>query len=317
MLTGQVFDIQRFSIHDGPGIRTTVFLKGCPLSCLWCHNPESRDTRPEIFFTPDRCVGCGFCVGACVHSGHHIENGIHSYDRSACIRCGACTRECYPQALEVTGKEMTVEQVLAEVIKDQPFYENSGGGLTLSGGEPMMQFEFTRAMLQAAKASGLHTCMETSGYAITERMLAVQPLIDLFLYDIKETDPAKHRQYTGVDNDRILANLRALHAAGCAIFLRLPIVPGLNDRPDHFDNAAQLTRELPNLRGVEIMPYHRLGISKQTRLGTSAESILDIPAPAAATVGQWVVSMRQRGVQVSMPDAIWPVTPAPSIIPQA
>jgi pyruvate formate lyase activating enzyme len=193
---------------------------------------------------------------------------------------------------------MSVEEVLAEVKKDQPFYESSGGGMTISGGEPMLQFQFATELLEAARSNGLHTCLETCGQTTTTMILAVQPLTDLFLFDIKETDNARHRQYTGAGNDRILTNLRAVHAAGGAILLRLPIVPGLNDRSDHFEAVAQLTRELPHLLGVEIMPYHRLGISKQARLGASPNQSLDIPAPSAATVAQWAHSLRQLGVHV-------------------
>ena len=239
-----------------------------------------------------------FCVNTCERDGHRFESGVHVFDRSACIRCGACTKECYSQALEMTGKEMTEEEVMDEVKRDEPFYESSGGGITVSGGEPMMQFEFAMAILQAAKAGKLHTCMETCGYATTGRMLAVQPLTDLFLYDLKETDNTRHRHYTGVSNERILANLRTLHDSGSAILLRLPIVPGLNDRPDHFEAVARLTRELPHLMGVEIMPYHRLGVGKQSRLAPRAESIPDIPAPSHDTVEQWAHAIRQLGVRV-------------------
>jgi pyruvate formate lyase activating enzyme len=290
---GFVFDIQRFSIHDGPGIRTTVFLKGCPLSCLWCHNPESQDPKPEIFFTASKCIGCLFCARMCERGGHRFADGKHVFDRSGCIRCGSCTRECYPQALEVAGKEMTAEEVIAEVKKDLAFYERSGGGMTLSGGEPLMQFEFTKAILEAAKAAGLHTCLETCGYATPERVMAVRPLTDLFLYDIKETDSVRHREYTGVSNDRILANLSALSAAGAKIVLRCAVVPGLNDRPDHFAAVAKLAEALAGVQAIDVLPYHPLGTSKSLRLD-KASRLAGLPTPSDETVGGWVAVIQRN-----------------------
>lgn len=291
MPKGLVFDIQRFSIHDGPGIRTTVFLKGCPLSCLWCHNPESQDPKPEIFFTASKCIGCLFCARMCERGGHRFEDGVHVYDRSECIRCGDCTRECYPQALEVAGKGMTVDEVVAEVRKDQPFYETSGGGMTLSGGEPLMQFGFTKAILEAAKEARLHTCLETCGYAKQERMLEVHPSVDLFLYDVKETDSGKHREYTGVPNDMIMANLSALSAAGARIVLRCAIIPGLNDRPDHFAAVARLAEELNGIQAVDVLPYHPLGTSKTQRLG-KIPRLAETPTPSDSTVRAWVEAIQ-------------------------
>jgi len=291
MTKGLVFDIQRFSIHDGPGIRTTVFLKGCPLSCLWCHNPEGQDAKPEIFFTANKCIGCLFCVRMCERKCHRIEDGVHVYDRRACLRCGACTRECYPQALEVAGREMTVAEVIAEVRKDQAFYDNSGGGMTVSGGEPMLQFAFTKALLEAGRRAGLHTCLETCGYATTEKILAVQPLTGLFLYDIKETDSARHREHTGVSNDKILANLSALSAAGAAIVLRCAIVPGLNDRSDHFAAVAKLADNLNGVQAVDVLPYHPLGTSKAQRLGKKPP-LTAVPSSSDETVGGWVAAIR-------------------------
>jgi pyruvate formate lyase activating enzyme len=287
---GLVFDIQRFSIHDGPGIRTTVFLKGCPLSCPWCHNPESQDAKPEIFFTASRCIGCLSCVRLCARKSHRIENGTHVFDRTSCLRCGDCARECYPQALEVAGRPMTVEDVITEVRKDQAFYNHSGGGLTVSGGEPMVQFEFTKAVLAAARSVGLHACLETCGFTTRERMLEVRPLVDLFLYDVKETDAARHREYTGVPNDGILANLSALNAAGAAIVLRCAIIPGLNDRPDHFAAVARLAEDLSGVRAVDVLPYHPLGTSKAQRLGRMP-SLPDVRSPLDETVGLWVTAI--------------------------
>ena len=297
-ITGQIFEIQRFCIHDGPGIRTTVFLQGCPLRCLWCHNPEGMARKPLLSFLAEKCIGCGFCFTACPRHGHSMVEGKHELKREDCVACGQCAEKCYAGALETVGREISVGDALAEVLKDRPFYETSGGGMTLSGGEPLLQIEFTEALLRQAKEAGLHTAIETCGYADPERFRRVLPHVDLFLYDVKETDGARHVQFTGVPMERIVTNLRALHATGAAIQVRLPIIPGLNDRPDHFAKIAELARELPNLLGFEIMPYHRLGTSKLKRFGIEDATLTDVPAPDPQTVASWVLALRDQGVKV-------------------
>jgi len=296
-LTGRIFDIQRFSIHDGPGIRTTVFMKGCPLRCIWCHNPESISTRLQLSFVPDRCIGCGHCFRCCPNGAHRMEGDRHVLDRALCKSCGACAEQCYAGALELVGRDATVGDVLDEVLRDKPFYDTSGGGLTLSGGEPLLQIDVAEALLAGAKEHGLHCSIETCGYADFAAIERLLPHTDLFLYDIKETDPARHVEYTGVTNERIVANLHALHDAGATILLRLPIVPGLNDRPDHFQNIALLAQGLPRLLAVQIMPYHRLGTSKQERLGMEP-SLPETAAPDKETVAGWNATLRKLGVRV-------------------
>lgn len=292
MRHGVVFDIQRFAIHDGPGIRTTVFLKGCPLHCLWCHNPESQDPRPEIFFNPGKCIGCRACELACEQGAHTFEPdldlplGLHRFNRDACIRCGECTLECYAQALEISGASMSVEEVLAQVVKDRAFYQTSGGGMTLSGGEPLAQAEFTRALLREARTAGLHTVVETSGCGQTAHYLEILPDVDLFYFDFKESDPERHRQATGISNTLILHNLSVLDQAGAEIVLRCPIIPGLNDRADHFEAIGRLASQYPHVKAVHILPYHPLGTSKSQRLGKAVA--LDIKRPAEEHVRAWV-----------------------------
>jgi glycyl-radical enzyme activating protein len=292
-MVGIVSEIQKFSIHDGPGIRTTVFLKGCPLRCRWCHNPESHEKGVEISYLPERCILCGYCARVCPEHCHRIEDGKHLFDRTRCARCGLCTKECYAKGLETIGREMTVEKVLAEALKDRAFYENSGGGITLSGGEPMLQFEFTKALLLAARREGLHTVIETCGFAPTERYREIQPAVDLFYFDIKETDSAKHREFTGVPNEQIVENLRMLDAAGARIVLRCPVIPGLNDREDHFAAVAALAETLENLLEIHVMPYHRLGAAKSQRIGKKY-AMPDVAMPEEAAVKQWLVALRSR-----------------------
>ena len=293
MQVGMVFDIQRFAIHDGPGIRTTVFLKGCPLNCLWCHNPESQSPGVEILFSPEKCISCRYCESVCAHGGHFFNTEVHIFDRTNCIRCGDCTQECYANALELVGKEMRTDEVLDEVLKDQVFYQTSGGGLTLSGGEPMQQFEFVLALLDEAKKVGLHTCIETSGCSTTKRFLAVQPFVDVFYFDVKETNPELHRKYTAVDNTEIFENLYALDAAGAQIVLRCPIIPGLNDRTDHLEGIVHLANQLKHVTAIHILPYHNLGTSKSQRLGEEPR-LKNVSRPEQQQVDAWVALIRSK-----------------------
>ena len=293
MSQGLVFDIQHFAIHDGPGIRTTVFLKGCPLHCLWCHNPEGQDPSVQIFFSPEKCIGCRSCEQVCARGLHRFIEGSHTYDRPGCTGCGDCTIECYSRALEVCGQWMTVEQVMDAVLADREFYHNSGGGITLSGGEPVQQFAFTRDLLRAARQAGLHTCLETSGCGSPERYQEIAPEVDLFLYDIKETDPERHRQYTGITNRQILDNLHLLDRAGAAVLLRCPVIPGLNDREDHFAAVADLANHLRHLVEVQVLPYHPLGTSKSQRLGRD-NPLAEIPRPEEDQVRAWFDAIQAR-----------------------
>ena len=296
---GTIFDVQRFSIHDGPGIRTTVFLKGCPLRCRWCHNPESMSVRPLVSFVAERCIGCGYCFRRCPRGAHVMRDGRHELDRAACAACGSCTEECYAGALERIGRTATVGEALAEVLRDKPFYETSGGGLTVSGGEPLAQIEFTAALLRRAKAEALHTCVETSGFADYACFERIRPLVDLFLYDIKEMNPAHHQEWTGVPNDRILANLERLVGSGAAVRLRLPLIPGYNTRADHFAAVAALVQRLPGRVEADVLPYHRLGESKVGRMGLEAAGRAQTEMPAKEQLAEWIRRLVELGVPVA------------------
>lgn len=285
-----VFNIQKFSVNDGPGIRTTVFLKGCMLNCLWCHNPESKARHPQVMLTPRLCVGCGSCLTACPQGLHSFgENGAHQIDRSRCTACGSCADACVG-ALEICGKPMTVEEILTEVRKDEAFYRHSGGGMTVSGGDPLFHPAFTLALLRGAKEVGLHTCVETSGHARWEDLEALLPYVDIFLWDVKETDSARHKQFTGVGNERILENLHKLDAAGAKTVLRCPIIPGCNDRPEHFAAIAALANELTGVLHIDVEPYHPLGKSKSEALGESY-ALGDLGFPEDATVKEWIATI--------------------------
>jgi len=265
---GRVFDIQHYAVHDGPGIRTIVFLKGCPLRCPWCCNPESHEARLELRHVADRCLVCGRCVASCPAGAIRIEAGRHAIDRSACPACGApCAAACPESALERVGSEMTVAEVVARVDADRDFYRNSGGGVTFSGGEPLAQPEFLAAAARACRERGLHTAIETSGCAAEPTFRSIAPLVDLFLFDVKVVDRQRHEALTGADNSLILANLAHLASTRPGdVIVRLPIIPGCTDDQTNLDAVAALMRDLGLMR-LELEPYHPFGSGKYEALG--------------------------------------------------
>jgi glycyl-radical enzyme activating protein len=290
---GIVFDIQRCALNDGPGIRTAVFLKGCRLHCLWCHNPESRKADPEPFFTRRKCAYCGLCQAVCPNRCHEVGDAGHVIDWKPCSVCGQCVAACPHRALEIKGAAMTVESVLKIVLADLPYYKNSGGGATLSGGEPLVQFGFTRALLSQCKKEGIHTCLETCGYVPEAALMEVLPLVDLFLYDYKATGP-DHQRLTGVDNQRILSNLERLLDAGGAVILRCPLIPGVNDTDEHLAAIARMERRYPSLRGIEILPYHNFGSLKSEALGEKP-AMEFLPNAAEEQKIAWLKKLRRHG----------------------
>lgn len=291
---GIVFDIKGFAVHDGPGIRTTVFLKGCPLRCDWCHNPESQSDRPVLAQFPRNCIGCGKCLSRCPQQALSRGEGGILVDRDRCRGCGECAKTCYAEALVLRGQVMSAGEVMAEVRKDVPFYQNSGGGMTISGGEPLYQPDFTLALLKAARAEGIHTCLDTSGYApwsVLEQML---PYVDVVLYDLKGVSPALHRARTGRPNSLIMQNLQALTSDGVAVKVRLPMVPGFNDSESEMRDVARFVADLSHVPPLEILPYHRLGESKYEALGI--ENGLHLEPPPRAEVEALADLVRELGV---------------------
>lgn len=263
-----IFNIQRFSIHDGPGIRTGVFFKGCPLACQWCHNPEGIRAHPELGYDERLCIHCLACASACERGCHAIKDaGLHHFKREGCDVCGACAHACPAGALRIIGRDYDCEEVTDLLLRDRPFFETSGGGLTLTGGEAAMQPEFALTLLKSARRQGIHTCMETSGEAPLSSLLALAEASDAVLYDIKELDPALHKTFTGLSNRRILENLRALNRARIPLVLRCPIVPDKNLRAEHFQAIASLACSLPSVREIELIPYHPLGLNKYRQIG--------------------------------------------------
>ena len=259
--TGLIFNIQRFSLHDGPGIRTTIFFKGCHLNCWWCQNPEGLNSNKEVFISTTKCIGCNSCLETCSEKAISINGQEPFIDRNKCKLCMACIDLCPTGALEAIGTEMTINQVADEALKDRIIYEESGGGVTLSGGEPLLQLNFVTDLLRKMKELDINTAVETSGYVSLEALKEVYPWTDLFLYDIKLLDPLLSKKYTGISNKSVIENLKHLSQNGKPVAIRMPLIPGINDHRDHLHLVAEVLKE-NGINELELIPYHNLGVSK-------------------------------------------------------
>lgn len=298
MKQGVIFNIQKYSIHDGPGIRTTVFLKGCPLDCWWCHNPESQKVESQLMFLPNKCIACRDCEKVCPTGAISFSNKSFDYNESKCELCEKCAEVCPSEALEFAGEKQNQEDVIREIEKDKVFYEESGGGVTFSGGEPLVQIDFLDNLLTLAKKKGLHTTIDTCGYAPWENIERIKDNVDLFLYDIKHMDNEKHKKYTGVSNELILDNLRKLAGEGKRIWVRIPIIPGINDDALNIEKMCEFILAL-NLRDVFILPYHNIAIDKYNRLDMEYK-IPDIKNPDDEVMEEIAEKFKEYGLNVKI-----------------
>ncbi|MBT5829576.1 MAG: glycyl-radical enzyme activating protein [Candidatus Latescibacteria bacterium] len=270
-LRGTVLNIQRFSTQDGPGVRTTVFLKGCTNHCAWCHNPESMRLKPELQVYPDRCIGCGRCVEVCSEGAHLLIDGEKQFDRELCQMCGRCAEDCFAGGLVIAGKEMSVDEVMCEILQDETYYRHSEGGVTFSGGEPVIQREFLLALLRRCKKKGIHTAIETAAnynWRWVEEML---PYVDLVMCDLKIMTSKLHKKFVGNDGERIQENLRKLGDSGVPMIVRTPVVGGVNDAKEEIASIAHFVGSFEHLLYYELLTYHPLGASKRESLGLPKE----------------------------------------------
>ena len=299
MTTGMVFDIKRFSIHDGPGIRTTVFFKGCPLSCWWCHNPESQATEPEMMFRENRCIRCRACQAVCKQSAISWDGDVISTDMEKCTLCGVCVEACYAEAREMIGREMSVAQVIAEIERDIAFYDESAGGVTFSGGEPLWQRDFLLDLLRACQEKEIHTAVDTCGFATWETVDSVREYVDLFLYDLKLMNDARHQKFTAVSNELILSNLRALAEPGENIVLRVPIIPEINDDDESLRQLGAFAATLPNVNQMSLLPYHPTAVDKY-RLLHKVCGLQGIRPPSDRRMAEIAEILSEFGLQVKI-----------------
>jgi len=299
--TGTVFNIQRYSIDDGPGIRTTVFFKGCPLSCVWCSNPESQNLAPELMHRDSLCKRCYRCVAACPEGAISVGPDGVEIDRDVCTVCGDCVEVCPHGAMRITGREMTADEVFDVIERDADFYRDSGGGVTLSGGEVLLQPDFAAALLQRCREAGFHTCVDTAGQGSLEALRKIIPYTDLFYFDIKHIDPKIHRAQAGRSNEVILRNFQEVAASGVPLVVRVPVVPGFNDTSDAISDIAELVAVHAPGATVHLLPYHRYGQQKYDMLGLDYELAgAETPSPEFLRAARNIVESRGLTCEVTV-----------------
>jgi len=297
--TGVIFDIKRFAIHDGPGIRTTVFLKGCPLSCWACHNPEGQFRAPDLFVRPERCTQCGDCVEVCRFGAVHVNGGRVVISRDRCDVCGACAGACLPGALEVAGRDVTVAELVTEVARDTVYYDESGGGVTFSGGEPLAQPVFLRETLEECRRRNIATAVDTSGFAPASVFRSIADDTDLFLFDLKLMDDERHRAFTGVSNEPVKRNLTWLSREGRSVTIRFPLLPDVNDDMDNVRALGAYVSRLATPYVIDVLPYHRIGLDKYARLGR-AYRMPESETPNDGRIAEVVDMLAQSGLCVTV-----------------
>jgi len=297
-MKGMIFDLKHYAVHDGPGIRVTVFFKGCPLHCLWCHNPESISPGKELMLMPNRCARCGDCVKACNYGAlSQKADGEVVADRNKCTLCGDCLKACAREAIQIVGWETTIPEILAEIEKDRAFFDQSGGGVTLTGGEPLLQPEFTEALIVELKERGLHVALDTSGYAPEDTFLRIAGKSDLVLFDLKLMDEEKHKKFTGVSNRLILHNLQVLDSkTEVPVWARFPLIPGVNDGERNLEEMADFLVSLKNVKLINILPYHKGGVEKFRRLGRETEFQVFEP-PTEENIDRVIKFFQEKGFQ--------------------
>ena len=293
-----IVNVQKYSVHDGPGIRTTIFFKGCPLKCWWCHNPESLKPSEEIIQCAEKCTGCGRCASKCSEEAIQIKNGNPFIELEKCKLCGKCADLCISEAREHIGKVVSVEDIMNNIKKDIVFYEESGGGVTFSGGEPLIHTKFLIEVLKRCKLLGINTTVDTCGYAPWESFEQIHDKVDLFLYDLKIFDDEKHVKYTGVSNKLILENLKKLSDLGKDIYLRMPIIRGINDDDEHINGCLEFISKL-NIKQVNILPYHKFGMDKYEKLNMSYK-LSGNEKPLDKTIDNIVKKFRNRNIKLEV-----------------
>lgn len=298
MVSATIINIQKYSIHDGPGIRTTVFFKGCPLNCWWCHNPESQNPIPEIMFFNERCSGCGSCLKRCPQKAVEFVNGFPVIDEIKCTLCGKCSDFCPSNVRELVGKNISVKNLMKEIIKDEVFYEESNGGVTFSGGEPLMYADYLNNVLMICKDKNIHTTIDTSGYAPWDQFEKIIENVDLILFDIKHMNNQKHLEYTGVSNHIILENLKKLSQRGSNIFIRMPIIVGINDDDENINKAVDFLSNL-NIIQVNLLPYHKMGMDKYRRLNMKYK-LSGLETPTEESMNKIADKFKKAGMKIKV-----------------